>query len=660
MQSKTFFFKKELLKQGFRTTGWIGIAYFLALTFILPLQIVMDLSREQDESYKYYFDGIENLFDINGPFQVISIFVVPVLAGIFAFRYMQVKGSADFIHSLPLSRNRLFQHYFFMGYAMIILPILVIGFILLVMEGTMDVDIIYNQQHIWEWLIFTIVMISLLYSFTALIGGITGISAVQGMLSYIFLFFPVGIVFLFIYNIELLLNGFSAGYLWEENLTSLSPLIHTAYSLELNGILNPTIWIYAVLAVICYIAALILYRIRPVESATQTLLFRHLKPIFKVGVTLCFMLLFGTYFGLVQEQLIGWVIFGYIFGAFIGYLLAEMLIQKTWRVFGEWKGFFIYIGIALVVIASLVFDWYGFETRVPDAEDVQGVQILQNHSYYSGDLDGIGELPEIEDKELIKTITQFHQKIIDNGDFQSGREWNVYSTELYIDYHLTNGNHIKRQYFIPSVKKYEQFLEPVYENEAYKKMNQFWLFHDDKDNFHLGLHSSYSDSVNIPASLEDPLIEALRQDYLNETFEEMLQQDFNLTIEFLSTEDSNYYRHIGVSSSYTTTLELLRNQGYKAAFSLAEQDVAMIAIRHEDSSYEEHLANVPGASESELSDVFTTVDQQQIAQLAALEEEHDYEGEWTIAAFGPRSEEYMTSFKIREDQLPDFVLEKYE
>ncbi|GAE95103.1 hypothetical protein JCM21714_4312 [Gracilibacillus boraciitolerans JCM 21714] len=53
-----------------------------------------------------------------------------------------------------------------------------------------------------------------------------------------------------------------------------------------------------------------------------------IKPIFKFGgVTFCFMLLGGTYFGLVQGQYVAWISFGYLFGAILGYLLTEMLLQ---------------------------------------------------------------------------------------------------------------------------------------------------------------------------------------------------------------------------------------------------------------------------------------------------------------------------------------------
>ncbi|SER98719.1 ABC-2 type transport system permease protein [Gracilibacillus ureilyticus] len=657
MQSRTFYFKKELLKQSFRTTGWIGIAYFIALTIILPLQVVMDISAERDEYNTYYFERVDDLFDINGPLQIITILTVPFLAGIFAFRYIQVKGSADFIHSLPLSRNKLFHHHFLVGYAMVVIPVIVTGLILYIMSNTMDVEELFLQRDVGVWLFFTVIIVSLMYSFTVLAGGITGVSAIQGMLSYIFLIFPVGIVYLIFFNLEMLLSGFSPGYLWEENYSGWSPIVQSVFFFESGEIDYNVMWIYAVIAVICYLIALVLYRCRPVEAASQTLIFHYLKPIFKIGVTFCFMLLFGTYFGMVQEQYIGWITFGYIFGALLGYLIAEMLIQKTWRVFGEWKGFFIYIGISLLVLASLVFDWFGYETRVPQAGEVEGIQIIDFVSYYDDPSVEFDELPKIEDEKLIKLITEFHQEIIDTGTLD--RDWQSDSSEIYINYYLDNGTNIKRQYFIPSVKEFKEYLKPVYENEIFRKNSRHWLFSEKTDVKNIRIHT-YRDDAVISNTLESRLMDALREDYLNASFEEIMAgEESILTIEF-ELEDNNYYSpFIDVPRSYTNTMDLLEKEGFHKFTDLTEQETVMIAVKNESSKLK-YLHEVPFTDASKLKDVFVTQDLNQIEQIVKLEKEYDYDGKWTIAAFGPGRDEYITSFTVNEEQLPAFVKDYFK
>ena len=54
----------------------------------------------------------------------------------------------------------------------------------------------------------------------------TGISAVQGVLTYIFLLFPAGITFLLLMNLNELLFGFPGRYYLNSNIEKLSPLTY--------------------------------------------------------------------------------------------------------------------------------------------------------------------------------------------------------------------------------------------------------------------------------------------------------------------------------------------------------------------------------------------------------------------------------------------------
>src|SRR5699024_10813010 len=116
------------------------------------------------------------------------------------------------------------------------------------------------------------------------------------------------------------------------------------------------------------------------------------------------------YFGATQGNLIGWLMFGYIFGALLGYILAEILIQKTWRIFHQWKGFIIYIGISLIVLSSFVFDWFGYEERIPEQEDVQKIFFQENEISYE-----VGEI-NINDLTIVQHVLDIHQYLIDHKE----------------------------------------------------------------------------------------------------------------------------------------------------------------------------------------------------------------------------------------------------
>ena len=85
------------------------------------------------------------------------------------------------------------------------------------------------------------------------------------------------------------------------------------------------------------------------------------------------MLTGGMYFGDFQKM--GWIIFGFIVGSLIGYSIATMILEKTWRILYKWKG---YIGFAIVASISLLLlnmDIVGYENNVPQDSEVKRVYV---------------------------------------------------------------------------------------------------------------------------------------------------------------------------------------------------------------------------------------------------------------------------------------------
>ncbi|WP_277678825.1 DUF6449 domain-containing protein [Gracilibacillus dipsosauri] len=559
MQSRTFYFKKELLKQSFRSTGWIGIAYFVVLVFLFPLQILMNVTSEELQHTPLYYEGVENIFETNGVLHALLMITVPVLAALFAFRYLQVRGFADFVHSLPIKRSSLFHQHFMMGYLNLLIPLLLNGLLMYMMERTMNVDEFFSTHDIGSWLIYSIVVVSIIYSFTVLVGMITGISAVQLVLSYIFLIFPAGILTLLYRNLGMLLKGFSPGINWQDQAYRFSPI---SRSIEMSNseVKDVELWIFSILAIVCYVLALVLYRVRSIEAASQALAFPFLKPIFKFGVTFCFMLLGGAYFESVPGNYIGWITFGYIFGAFLGYLLAEMLIQKTWRIWGKWKGLMIYISISMIVLASIVFDWFGYVDRVPQAHSIEGIEVIDEMMFHHNALDLEIDDPSIMTaKADIEAILDLHEALIASDLVKENTQYHKdYISKLYFTYYLENGNKMKRQYYVPDTAEFKELLAPIYEEEVFKKMNRPWLFLDKVDYSQITIHVRDREPQNIfdPRMIEQ-IVEQLRKDYLALNYEEV-QQISNATvmIDLILDEQGNFF-YMEVPSSYENTLEFI-------------------------------------------------------------------------------------------------------
>ena len=209
MQSKTSLVNKELLVYIFRSSGWISLLYLLGLLFSLPLEVLMAVLDERGR----FYEAENNLLSIHADIQYALLLVIPVLLAVFLFRFLQVKPLSDFIHSLPLSRKKIYVHHVVAGIFYLLLPILITAFTLLILYWSMDVSQIYTLTDIGVWLGTIIVLALLIFSASVFIGMITGLSALQAVLTYIFLLLPVGLLVLFAENIKFLLFGFSLAYL---------------------------------------------------------------------------------------------------------------------------------------------------------------------------------------------------------------------------------------------------------------------------------------------------------------------------------------------------------------------------------------------------------------------------------------------------------------
>ena len=185
--------------------------------------------------------------------------------------------------------------------------------------------------------------------------------------------------------------------------------------------------------------ALLIYRRRDMERAGDVVAVPVLKPVFKYCMTFgCALVLavspsyIGT--GTINASRYDGGADGACAvagGAFVGYFAAEMLMQKTLRVFrGHWCGFIVsgVIIIALTMAAEL--DLTGYERRTPAAGDVEWVRI----SNYSDD-------GRLSTPENIAAFVDFHREIIANKPVNEAADDH---NGLTFEYRLKNGKIMTR------------------------------------------------------------------------------------------------------------------------------------------------------------------------------------------------------------------------
>lgn len=105
--------------------------------------------------------------------------------------------------------------------------------------------------------------------------------------------------------------------------------------------------------------------------------------------------------------------------AIVGFFVARMLLDKTFRVFHRWKGAVAVVAVFAALFLVVGFDLTGYETRVPDPAQVASVEILGVHSEPNDNasyMDGV----VAEDPEEIALVTQLHQAVVDHREEENG------------------------------------------------------------------------------------------------------------------------------------------------------------------------------------------------------------------------------------------------
>ena len=170
--------------------------------------------------------------------------------------------------------------------------------------------------------------------------------------------------------------------------------------------------VYAVAGVALAVCSFFLYRARRLESAGDVVSVRPMRPVFQYGVALCA----GLALGIFTTAFLGGeeptLMVSILVWAVIGYFVARMLLEKSFRVLRYWKGAAVSAGVFVLLFLVVGFDLTGFETRVPTADQVESVELDGFRLCYLYD-SGDHVTTEASSPELVDYAILLHQAAVD-------------------------------------------------------------------------------------------------------------------------------------------------------------------------------------------------------------------------------------------------------
>ena len=472
MRSGKSFFNATLYKKNLTRFWPVWSLYLVIWMFVLPCDLI--LSGYSNPflrfSQKYVLDSIVEV-------GIALSVAFALLIAVAVWSYLFNNRSTCLMHTLPIRREGLFLTNFLSGMTFLAGPNLVIFLVTLLAEAAYGC-LAVGPLVMW---FFAVTLMGLYFfcfaTFCAMFTGhILGLPAYYGILNGL----PVALVAL----LDAAFNRFVFGYDGIEGLYTLArwltPIWNLAQSLDVrrveevtNGVTElvgyefPTlgyILVYAVLGLILAGLALVVCRRRHMERAGDAVTVTWVRPVFQYGVAFCCALAFGVLFfemfrGVLPETAWTLLVLMLISGT-VGYFLARMVLEKSFRVFGCWKGCLPFLAAVTVLVCVMEFDLTGFERRVPDENQVVSVCVSDIYSMPYDEAQHTA-VQDSTDPEIIRAVLDLHRSVVDSKNALENQNYYVTTeqsavgdyyvetgidTGIYVSYILKNGDEISRHY----------------------------------------------------------------------------------------------------------------------------------------------------------------------------------------------------------------------
>ncbi len=385
--------------------------------------------------------------------------IFAVLLAMTLYGYLMNSRSVGLMHALPVNRTKQFFNHFLVGVELFTIVHVFTAIVsVLILSGYG----VISWEGILTWFAVAELTSLFFFAFATLCAMVTGwiiaipvifvgvnamFAAFYWLLQVMFeLFywgysnydFPAAISWLTPFY--RLVDIMSDTYVYHEGMT------HAEYHLSNAG--WSTLIVYTVVAVVFTVVAWLFYKSRRSESAGDAIVFDWLRPIvlyvisvvggMGFGFLLFYLILDGA------ETLLGLLICQIIAGIVV-YFAVQMLLHKSFKVFNRrgWLGAAL-LAVLLIAIGAVVkFDLLGYERYVPADEKIESVDLGSSMmaEYIYADA--------TEDAEHIALITDIHRAILAQGEddrWDYSETPNAVSTHFSIDYNLTDGTRVRRNY----------------------------------------------------------------------------------------------------------------------------------------------------------------------------------------------------------------------
>lgn len=467
MPRKTSFCNRALLRSDVKRYWPLLFLYVAVWVMILPLPILqagrwmVSAEQIQGEIHNTIYNALFG--------SIVMALLFGCLTAMAVWSYLMTTRAVGLLHALPVTRTEQFLSHSFAGLGM-----LTVGnvFIFLLSAACCAGRSYVDWAILGAWLLLTELMELFFFALASLCAMATG-----WLLAIPVLYVAVNFAALLLCGVvQFLQRWFYFGFQYTTYppfVQWLTPIIKLAedvgfldgeyiarngievYWCSLSAQALPTSAIYAAVGLALLALGWLLYRKRPSEAAGDAIAFRWLRILVRWAVGLCGGLglgLFLSSFVLGGSRSLAKLLLCQVFMGLLCFVAAQMLLQKTFRVFRRsWKELAALAAAMVALTLAIRADVLGVQYLVPDVPQVDNVRVMVSGS-------GSGNFLA-SDSTVIETVTSLHRAILDQGPENADD-----SRVLYVSFYYTmkNGKEIRRNYGIAEREG----------AETYRKINQ--------------------------------------------------------------------------------------------------------------------------------------------------------------------------------------------
>ena len=432
--SKTSLFSPAVFRRNLRGYWPLWAGYLIIMIIGIPITAYNCFNTRTGMAAE---DAVSMLFSTSMSFSRYVGFVFAVCAAMAVFSFMYSAKAANMTASLPIKR----ESTFFTCVASILSVVISVHVITALVTIAVELSLgAFHITYIFKWLALGILETFIFTALAVFCAVLTGHILV---LPCVYAIFNFAVLLLFSL-LQAVFDAFLFGYTANlpEFVSWLTPVVrlHEAfynYHAMASGNYFTTIFVYIAAGLVMLVGALLIFRSRPNERATDVVAVKILRPVTKycaaaAGSLTIGLLIYTLIFETLESPVVPVFIICLLIGGFIGYIAADMLIKKTFRVFKKLWGYAIYAVAAILFVFALKYDVMGYETRVPDPNTVKFACVYFGDFTYSS-----------TEAESIEAITKLHEKCLENRSEGYGYR------RTRVDYIFDDGTEMSRDYYVP-------------------------------------------------------------------------------------------------------------------------------------------------------------------------------------------------------------------